>query len=406
MIRMVVVEDESFERNSIINYVDWDIISVEVVGEAANGAQGLSVVMDLKPDIVLTDVKMPVMEGIEMSRRIRNELPETKIIFMSSYDDFEYARQAIDLNISAYLMKPVKEGELLRVVKRMAGEISEARIEQRINEKLHNNHNVSINLARQALVNRLLTGMPVSEGEAAGLDIDWLLRSSGRLCLAMSIYDKSAIKNPIDDYLGNLNRELSGMYKKAICICINAGALITLCMLEDVFASDDTERLRRVIHKFFSERGVDCVRIELKCDEGGQKPSDLYAALFQQDQQMIAPFDVSARRDDKQAIAEAVENIIAINYNLPLTLESIAKSLHFTPNYIGSIYKFVRKISVNRYLMKVRLEKAIALLTETGMPAEDIATQCGYGNVTYFYKVFKTEKGVTPSEFRNRSKPV
>ena len=109
MLKMIVIEDESFERSSIINYVDWSIISVEVIGEAANGSQGLSLALDLKPDIILTDVKMPVMDGIEMARQIRAKLSEVKIIFVSSYDDFEYARQAIDLNISAYLMIPLQK---------------------------------------------------------------------------------------------------------------------------------------------------------------------------------------------------------------------------------------------------------------------------------------------------------
>ncbi len=118
MATLMIVEDESFERNALKNSIDWELIGVKVIGEAANGAQGLNLAMELKPDIILTDVSMPVMNAIEMTERIRKILPETKILFISSYDDFEYARQGIELNIFSYMTKPVNEMLLLRNVKR------------------------------------------------------------------------------------------------------------------------------------------------------------------------------------------------------------------------------------------------------------------------------------------------
>ena len=160
MVTMILVEDEGFERNALKQCIDWNLIGVEIVGEAANGAQGLSLVLEKKPDIVLTDVCMPVMNAIEMSKSIRNILPETKIIFISSYDDFEYARQGIRLNISAYVTKPVKEEELLRTVKKAVDEITERKMEQKIYSKIKNNYESSMLLARQALIYQLLSGIP------------------------------------------------------------------------------------------------------------------------------------------------------------------------------------------------------------------------------------------------------
>lgn len=77
---MILVEDESFERASLKNCIDWDMIGVRIIGEAENGSQGLAMVMNLHPDIVLTDVKMPVMNGIEMARQIRKLAPEQQIV--------------------------------------------------------------------------------------------------------------------------------------------------------------------------------------------------------------------------------------------------------------------------------------------------------------------------------------
>ena len=124
MATLMIVEDESFERNALKNSIDWELIGVKVIGEAANGAQGLNLAMELKPDIILTDVSMPVMNAIEMTERIRKILPETKILFISSYDDFEYARQGIELNIFSYMAKPVNEMLLLRNVKKAVDQIT------------------------------------------------------------------------------------------------------------------------------------------------------------------------------------------------------------------------------------------------------------------------------------------
>ena len=136
MATLMIVEDESFERNALKNSIDWELIGVKVIGEAANGAQGLNLAMELKPDIILTDVSMPVMNAIEMTERIRKILPETKILFISSYDDFEYARQGIELNIFSYMTKPVNEMLLLRNVKKAVDQITEKELEKRLYNKV------------------------------------------------------------------------------------------------------------------------------------------------------------------------------------------------------------------------------------------------------------------------------
>mgnify|MGYP001773661639 FL=1 len=150
-----------------------------MIGEAANGAQGLNLAMELKPDIILTDVSMPVMNAIEMTERIRKILPETKILFISSYDDFEYARQGIELNIFSYMTKPVNEMLLLRNVKKAVDQITEKELEKRLYNKIKNNYEVSLKLARQALVSRVLMNVAVDSEEAKQLNLGWMLSRDG-----------------------------------------------------------------------------------------------------------------------------------------------------------------------------------------------------------------------------------
>lgn len=179
MATLMIVEDESFERNALKNSIDWELIGVKVIGEAANGAQGLNLAMELKPDIILTDVSMPVMNAIEMTERIRKILPETKILFISSYDDFEYARQGIELNIFSYMTKPVNEMLLLRNVKKAVDQITEKELEKRLYNKIKNNYEVSLKLARQALVSRVLMNVAVDSEEAKQLNLGWMLSRDG-----------------------------------------------------------------------------------------------------------------------------------------------------------------------------------------------------------------------------------
>jgi YesN/AraC family two-component response regulator len=367
---MVLVEDESFERSSIAKYIDWDLAGVKIIGEASNGSQGLTIILELQPDIVLTDVKMPVMDGIEMSRRVRAALPKVKIIFLSSYDDFEYARQAIDLNISACLMKPLPEGELLRAVKRAVDEINGERLEQRIQNKMQNNYTVSVNLARQAFVYKLLTGLTVCGEDAKQLGLEWLLIPSKDICLFISVYNKDNARN-IDNYLENLNSLCNRECVRAINICINAGVLITLCLFGT--DGDYTGRVNGVLKSFLNDKGAKNVRIEYMRGDGVQAPSDLYTAILQKGADGFGSQYTRVKTLSKQQIADEVESIINAQFHMPITLESIAKSMHFTPNYIGAVFKSVKKENVNRFLMKTRIEKASDFLKKTEATINDIA---------------------------------
>lgn len=99
-------------------------------------------------------------------------------------------------------------------------------------------------------------------------------------------------------------------------------------------------------------------------------------------------------------IVEEIERIIQERYHQQLSLESIAKEMHFTPNYVGNVFKTVKKMSVNSYLMQVRMDRACQLLRESSDTVNDIAASCGFGSITYFHTCFKKRYGITPVEYR------
>ncbi|MCR4728537.1 MAG: response regulator [Lachnospiraceae bacterium] len=146
MYRVLIVEDEDIIRKGIAYTMDWTSMDCAIAGEAANGGEGLEKIKELKPDIVLVDIMMPVMDGIEMVREALKEV-SFKTIILTSYADFDYAKQAIDLNVSAYLMKPVDPEELRAAVEKISEEIKKEHRYEQFTEKqkeLENPDNIFI----------------------------------------------------------------------------------------------------------------------------------------------------------------------------------------------------------------------------------------------------------------------
>ena len=128
MYKVVVVEDEKRVRQGIIMGTDWTKINCIVMGEAANGEEGVEIIRKCRPDIVVTDIRMPKMMGIEMIERIQEYGLEPYVIFLTAYDDFTYAQQAIKLGVADYLLKPFKDGELESTIVKIIEKIGRAHV--------------------------------------------------------------------------------------------------------------------------------------------------------------------------------------------------------------------------------------------------------------------------------------
>ena len=116
MIKVFLVEDEIIIRESIHKMIPWEEYGFTLIGEAKDGEMALPLIKKSKPDVLITDIKMPFMDGLTLSRLVKKEFPDTKIIIISGYDDFDYARQAISLGIQQYLLKPISKAEFLKVL--------------------------------------------------------------------------------------------------------------------------------------------------------------------------------------------------------------------------------------------------------------------------------------------------
>jgi len=122
-ISMLIVDDEPIISQGLRYTIPWETYGVDVIGEAADGKEALEIIAQQPVDLVLTDVRMPEMDGIELAKTIQAEFPVTRVIIISGYEEFEYAREALRYGVRDYLLKPVDIDQLLDTVQKMKEEI-------------------------------------------------------------------------------------------------------------------------------------------------------------------------------------------------------------------------------------------------------------------------------------------
>ena len=161
--RIILVDDEEEVRQSIIKKIDWEDAGFSVVGDAENGQEALEKVEALEPDVILTDIRMPYMDGLSLAERVRQRYPSIKIVIFSGYDEFEYAKQAIKLNVTEYILKPVNVEELTAILKRIKSNLDEE-IEQKRNVSLlRENYRRNLPILREQFLNELVGGTASSQ---------------------------------------------------------------------------------------------------------------------------------------------------------------------------------------------------------------------------------------------------
>jgi two-component system response regulator YesN len=130
MHRVIIVDDEIGIRDGLKFKIDWESIGFRIVGEAANGEEALSMMNDTDIDVVITDIRMPIMNGIDLLKRCAERYPHVKIIVLSGYDDFAYLKVAIQCGAKDYLLKPVVRSELIDILKKLGNEVDVERLKQ------------------------------------------------------------------------------------------------------------------------------------------------------------------------------------------------------------------------------------------------------------------------------------
>lgn len=176
MIKVFLVEDEYAIREGIKKSVDWEKNGFELVGEAGDGEMAFPKILKTKPDILITDIRMPFMDGLELATLVKKELSDIKIVVLSGYDDFNYAKQAISIGVEEYILKPVSGENLLKELGKIAESIKAHRQEEQAREKYLQDMEEIRALERQKFIHDMIDGKismqeSLEQGRELGIDI-------------------------------------------------------------------------------------------------------------------------------------------------------------------------------------------------------------------------------------------
>ncbi|HOJ09051.1 MAG TPA: response regulator [Clostridiales bacterium] len=158
MLNVLIVDDEKATRDGLAQCIDWEMYGMTVIGEAAEGKEALKIMDRIPVDIVVSDVVMPVMDGIQLVAAINKNKPDTKVILVSGYSDIPYLKSAISLGAVDYIFKPVKLKELKAVLSRISSHFEKQMEQKKIFNEMKNKLEQSIPYLRERFITKLISG--------------------------------------------------------------------------------------------------------------------------------------------------------------------------------------------------------------------------------------------------------
>jgi two-component system response regulator YesN len=414
--KLLLVDDEWFTREGILEGIPWQNVGIEQVGQADDGIHALEAAGKLKPDILLTDVRMPRMNGTELARQIREKYPKCHIIFMSGYTDKEYMKAAIQLSATAYVEKPIDLLELQAAIEKTVRLSNEERKLDEMKQQLHASlpvlkHDLALQLVSRAApydnlaecARLIYSDLPV-EADFATVVLKPLFpagKEDGGVALLFRTVMHAAVHL--------LNRE--GYL--AIAAVKDDEYVVIHCCLEGKsmpMLADTSARL----YETLNESGPIQISIGMKVSGIGHVRKSFRSALANlpaAGEAGMPKLRISAQ-DEREAHEQAakakknpaVADIVAyIENNFDdegLSLQRIAERMYLTPSYICVIFKEETNATVNQYIAQIRMDKAKQLLKDNRIKVKDVAAGVGYGDSNYFTKLFKKQTGLTPNEYR------
>ena len=131
MYKLLIVDDEDIEREGMAQFIPWENYEIQLAGTAWNGVEGFQKIQAEEPDIVLTDIKMPVMDGIELIKKTKESFPDIEFIVLSGYGEYEFTSQAMEEGVRYYILKPCDEEKIVEVLSKVKQSIAEKRSQKR-----------------------------------------------------------------------------------------------------------------------------------------------------------------------------------------------------------------------------------------------------------------------------------
>ena len=425
MYSLVIAEDELMTRRSLVDMIRWNELGFTVDGEFTDGQELLNYLKNSMPDVILTDIKMSRVSGVDIARFVAEQNLPVQIVFLSGYKDFEYAQSAVEYRVVRYLVKPVSVPKLREVFAGLKESLDRQNAVQNVMLSRAEHYRKLINYQRQSFISDLWSGLETDakelekqcglleayqEQEAKMGDSLFLIRleiqkdSQYRIFLAE--YGLSELQEQIASLLGSFDERLEYYPLKweEDGISPVLSSLGVLWQKEHVKALgrdgqisslEIQKNAREEICQFMS------VQAELVILRKMNSPKELISCALNPDgpntkQEM-------AQSQSKTAI-EAVMQFIREHFCQDITLSDIADAVFLNPIYISRLIKEQTGQNYTELLTGLRIGKAVELLERTNLYVYEIAEQVGYHNLKYFYKVFKKATGNSPNDYRPKGK--
>ena len=400
MYRVLLVDDEPIICKGLRDTIEWDSLGLEISGQAHNGADALAQIQTNQPHIMITDIRMPVMDGIALIKAIRELGLNIHIIILSGYSDYAFLKEAIRLGVDSYLLKPIDNDELVSNLNDLVNNIEKEILRS---TQLHQ----GMEILRSNTLNRLVThaiGQSEFEEKAAFLDIS--LTAQHYLCAICMAEDKSNDLSGCGDTQAaqEILHACAEQIKRTGIVFMDAKNRVVLFLYgsQEDQLTDAADRL--LLHI--------CQHINRTT---GTPLSTSVGPIVHSIEDVWKSYAAAEERlegDKKEAECElmegkwsiAVEKAVlytAAHYQEALSLKQVAHICGVNTSYLGQIFKKATGDSFTNYVNRYRIEKAKQLLSTSNLKVYEVAEKVGFTDYHYFLKIYKKIAGNLPTQTRS-----
>ncbi len=447
MYRLLIADDEALEREGLEWIIQRMLPNTFQIIHAENGRVAIERAEEHRPHIVLMDVNMPGIQGLEAIREIKHKLPDTKFVMVTAYDYFAYAKEALSLGVKEYLVKPAKREQVIHTLEQL---IQELELEKKKrSDELELRHKLSqlLPLAENELAMMFMVdnitytdieqlsewlNFPLEHGCAIVIAFPDRVKTDNKQKIydtirgfAKTYVSTSIVSSLIDRHMAifiNKAPSLSAAdWKEAATVfgeelCATAARQLEVEILIGIGQTrTGVEGLRKSYFEavfasnYFEQYGKVCHFDELKQGTGhsvyNQEKQPAIAEAIPEAYVLSAMQRIREQREQQtQTVLDRAKNYIQGRYTEDLSLEEVADSVHLNPHYFSKIFKQQVGTTFIDYVTSLRIDKAKALMATGQLSLKEVCFEVGYNDPNYFSRVFKKVTGVTPSDYRGQTK--
>lgn len=415
MYKLLIVDDEPLVQAGIKSMLDWTEMDIEICGTAMNGQVALKIIEEASPDIVITDIKMPVMNGLELARVCYERYGSRHPVFiiLTSYEDFHMAKEALTYQVANYLVKLELTPESLKdAVTQVIKQIDAEDVQQRESTK------DTVHPFYDKFFIRLLHNLFESEEQflLQSRDLNLDFHYNCYVCCYGELTSVSADALPVKGQLSLFNssfqilQEILSKYIPCYSVSLDIRHFALIFCYESAPESDNYDGQIKVILENISTTLFHYYKVSLRCGIGSLENTpyaigDSYQysrqAFRTVDEQHPIVSSEERRKDSKNHIVVNVKKYIGQNVKERLSLNEVAAVFGISPNYLSQLFKKYSDTGFNEYVTFCKIHEAKKLLEDSNMKVYEIAEMLGFESAFYFSKVFKKVEGCSPTEYIN-----